>query len=342
MLNIKCFKAGKGDCFLLTWDSGGQRRLLIDSGIAGTYRFFAPLVRDFSVSDHVIMTHVDYDHIGGLFKWLNDRKEKFSSEASLYMNTPQLLITPPAGDQVGIEHGVNLEEELYNQGIEPKSMYVIPDGDNTLDLGGLILKVISPPEKVLKQLLARWTAEQIYQEYINRRAEQDNKVSIPRSKQLKTKEEILNSPPKPHKWEDDLLNASSIAFILKYKESNLLFLGDANPDLVADELANLTWSKTNRLALKLFKISHHGSKKNTTQRLLEMVDCSDYLISTDSTGPYYHPARETLILISEYGRKDNTVPITIYSNYTLAIDKLLSLEEMENITFKEIHEINIE
>ncbi|ASE61837.1 ComEC/Rec2 family competence protein [Chryseobacterium indologenes] len=341
MLILRCFKAGKGDSFLLTWKKDELHRLLIDSGIEGTYRFIGPLVRDFGKNDYVIMTHVDYDHIGGLMKWLSDEQQPFNIETLLYINTPQLLITTDSTDQVAVEHGVDLEKLLKSKGIVPNPLFMQIDGDNVLDLGGLKLQILSPSREVIMKLLKEWTANKVYQEYIKTQLEQDEKVSTGRDQNWKSKEEILKKLPKPHEWEKDLLNSSSIAFIMTINRAKLLFMGDANPDLIADELSRCGWSEENKLPLKLFKISHHGSKHNTTKRLLEMIECSEYLISTDSSGPYYHPSRETLILLSEYGRKDSMRPIIIYSNYPLPVDKLLTEEERINITFEEIDELKI-
>jgi metal-dependent hydrolase (beta-lactamase superfamily II) len=134
MLKLKCFKAGKGDSFLITWKTDKEHRLLIDSGIAGTYRFFGNLVKDFGKEDHVILTHVDYDHIGGFFKWLLDKQHPFRTETSLYLNTPQLLIAPNTSNKVGIKHGVNLQKLLDEKGIYPKSLYLKEDGSGVLHL----------------------------------------------------------------------------------------------------------------------------------------------------------------------------------------------------------------
>lgn len=341
MFNLRCFKAGKGDSFLLTWQTDQQHRLLIDSGIEGTYRFIWPLVRDFGKNDYVLITHVDYDHIGGLYKWLTDEQQPFSRETSLYINTPQLLITPDPSDQVAIKHGINLEELLNKREIPTKPLYLEEDSDNILHLDGLELQILSPSKEVVVKLMKEWNASEIYQQYLERKLGVDDKVSSHTDKKWRSKEAILEKPPVPHKWDKDLLNSSSIAFILSFKGMSLLFMGDANPDLVADELSSLGYSKDNRLSLKMLKISHHGSQHNTTKRLLEMIECSEYLISTDSSGPYYHPSRETLVLISEYGRSSEEESIIIYSNYSLDIDKLLNQEERDNIEFKEVEELEL-
>lgn len=341
MLTLECFKAGKGDSFLLTWNTNITHHLLIDAGSEGTYRFIGPRVRNFGEQDAVLVTHVDYDHIGGFFKWLADQQQPFDTQVSVYMNTPQLFLAPNISDKVAVEHGVELEQLLCDRGIRPIPVYLNHSSDAQIDLHGLKLQVLSPSEKVVLQLLEKWTATDIYQQHQLKNQEQDHKVTAEEGV-LRTAEDILAKPPKPHKWEDDLLNASSIAFMLEYKGNQLLFLGDANPTLISAELERLGYTRDRRLVVDLVKISHHGSKHNTTQDLLERISCYKYLISTDSSGPYYHPARETMILISEYGRPAKGEPLYIYSNYPMALDKLLTTNEQQtlNLHFEAIDQLD--
>jgi beta-lactamase superfamily II metal-dependent hydrolase len=337
MLRIDCFKAGKGDCFLISWPQNAAHRLLIDFGIQGTYRFLAPRVKDFGVKDAVIVTHVDYDHIGGFFKWLSDQEQPFNSEVKVYMNTPNLILGPPESNLVGVEHGVDLEQMLYKLGVTVIPIFLEKNSTPIEDIYGLQLQVISPNKEVLSQLIKEWTASKVYQQYLLENKQNDNKVNT-NVGDLRSIEDILTNPPRPHKWKDDLLNSSSISFIIHYKGNRLLFLGDANPSLVCIEFDRLGFNKNNRLPLDLIKISHHGSLHNTTQNMLERICCMQYLISTDSSGPYYHPSRETLILIATYGRPAPGHPIIIYSNYDLPLEKLLNDDELKslNLQFKQI------
>lgn len=337
MLKLDCFQAGKGDSFLLSWDEEGPHRLLIDAGNQNTYRFIKTKIQNFGKEDTIIVTHVDYDHVGGFFKWLSDEQYPFSPSAIVYMNTPQLILTPSDSNLVGVEHGVKLEQLLLERGISSLPIYINETNNDLIHIHGLNLRILSPSIEVIEKLLEKWTANEIYQEYENRRKQVDNKVAT-RDEPLIDIDKILSKQPLPHNWETDLLNATSVAFILEYQDNRLLFLGDANPTLICEELQRRGYTKDKPLEIDLFKVSHHGSKHNTTQDLLERIKCSKYLISTDSSGPYYHPSRETLILISTFGRISNEDQITIYSNYPLPLNKLLTLDEQKklNLNFQVI------
>lgn len=340
MLKLDCFQAGKGDSFLLSWDEEGPHRLLIDAGNKSTYRYIKANIQNFDKEDAIIVTHVDYDHVGGFFKWLSDKQHPFSASAIVYMNTPQLILAPSDSNLVGVEHGVKLEQLLLARGIKSLPIYINETNDDLIHIHGLNLLILSPRTEVIEKLVEKWTANEIYQEYENRRKQVDNKVAT-RDEPLMDIDKILSNQPLPHNWETDLLNATSVAFILEYQDNRLLFLGDANPKLICEELERRGHTKEKPLEVDLFKVSHHGSKHNTTQDLLERIKCSKYLISTDSSGPYYHPSRETLILISTFGRVSNEDLITIYSNYPLPLNKLLTLEEQEtlNLNFQAIQNL---
>ncbi|MDQ1165682.1 ComEC/Rec2 family competence protein [Flavobacterium sp. SORGH_AS_0622] len=341
MLKLDCFRAGKGDSFLLTWNGEGRHRLLIDAGNQNTYRFLKSIVQDFGKDDTILVTHVDYDHVGGFFKWLSDKETTLNPALRVFMNTPQLVFAPSDSDLVGVDHGVKLEELLFSRGIQCTPLYLDQYNDNSITMHGLKLQILSPKKEVIDRLISKWNANEIYQQYEQARNQVNNMVAV-RDELLIERNHILSNQPVPHDWEIDLLNASSIAFILEYQDFRLLFLGDSNPQLICDELERKGHTKEYKLEIDLFKISHHGSKHNTTKDLLERIKCSKYLISTDGSGPYYHPSRETLILISTYGRISDDYPITIYSNYALPLDKLLTREEQEtlNLDFQVIQFLN--
>ncbi|MBN1659539.1 MAG: hypothetical protein JXA93_14130, partial [Anaerolineae bacterium] len=96
-------------------------------------------------------------------------------------------------------------------------------------------------------------------------------------------------------------NGSSIAFLLEYKGTRCLLAGDAHPRVLEDSIERyLDELEVERLPLDALKVSHHGSKNNVSRRLLSLVDCRRYLISTDSS--YHdHPDDEAMARILAYG-----------------------------------------
>lgn len=336
-MKLKSFPAGKGDAFLLTWgDTENSFNLLIDSGIPITYRFIRPDLIAQGKLDAVILTHVDYDHLGGYLKLLDDADLKIPLGYPIFMNTPSLILTLPEDDEVSLDHGVILEEKLRQRGIVCESLYSGMSDNNVLSINGLQIKVITPSKKVIDELLKEWTANKLYLEY---QKDRDGDDTVGRDLgELSSYEEILLSPEVVHAWENDLVNSSSISFIATYGKEAILFLGDANPELVADELERLSFTESEKLTVDYVKLSHHGSKHNSTKRLLSMIDCRKYIISTNGAGSSYHPDRETIVRLAEYGRKDKSEKLQIYLNYDLAMGGVVSAEEAMEWNIEFIHQ----
>lgn len=128
--------------------------------------------------------------------------------------------------------------------------------------------------------------------------------------------------------DNSITNGSSISFILEYCGKKLLFLADAHPDIIEDNL-----SKENSDYFDLIKLSHHGSSKNTTNKLAKILNTNIFLISTDGEGNHSHPDFETVakIIYHQKGFKK------IIFNY-----KTKTSELVDNTNWKEKYNYNVE
>ncbi|GAB6992134.1 hypothetical protein JCM16418A_41850 [Paenibacillus pini] len=124
-------------------------------------------------------------------------------------------------------------------------------------------------------------------------------------------------------------NGSSIAFILEAGNKKMLFLGDAHPDIVFEQLDNMEKDHNGRIVFDLVKISHHGSSNNTNTRILELIDCSKYVISTDGS-KHGHPDLSTLAKIIQESKGEK---IEIYCNYRTANSQFIE-ELVESLSYK--------
>lgn len=78
-MNITVFQSDKGDCLLVT-SGDGQRRILVDGGMSGSYtKYVAPALGKLReqglVLDLVYVSHIDEDHIAGVLQLLDDEVE---------------------------------------------------------------------------------------------------------------------------------------------------------------------------------------------------------------------------------------------------------------------------
>ncbi|WP_164002030.1 AVAST type 1 anti-phage system MBL fold metallo-hydrolase Avs1a [Pyxidicoccus caerfyrddinensis] len=108
----------------------------------------------------------------------------------------------------------------------------------------------------------------------------------------------LRTPPDPASFREDrsITNGSSIALLLEFAGLRALFLGDAFPSTIADQLQLLHPSPAAPI-FDLVKISHHGSKRSTSPTLLTRLQSKTFLISTDGK-KHNHPDMETLLWIA--------------------------------------------
>lgn len=114
----------------------------------------------------------------------------------------------------------------------------------------------------------------------------------------------------------NLMNRSSIAFLLEAEGKRVLMLGDADAEIVANSIDNL--GEPLPLNVDLVKVSHHGSLNNISKHLLDVIDCDNYFFSTNGgTGRSYHPDRKTLALILRKPHR-NDREINFYFNYPMS------------------------
>jgi beta-lactamase superfamily II metal-dependent hydrolase len=332
---LKSYKAGKGESFLLQWEyDGTEHTALIDTGISNTYRFIKEDLRNSQRLDFIVITHVDYDHLGGALKLLNDQEISLSGPYYFFLNTPSLILAPKTGDMVNIEHGIKLDQILNEKGIEVKGLYCAPENDSPIKLHGLEITILSPTRIILDELIEKWTADALCEKYME---ESKGSDKVSRSfLEKESYEKILSRKEEIPSWKADLINSSSIAFLLAYNGCSILFLGDSNPTIVYEELRRKGYSENNKLKVSLVKISHHGSCHNSTSDLFSILNCTHYFISTNGSGNSYHPDRETIVRLAEYGRENVKQHLTIYLNYDLDRRRFITPEEEEqwNLRFE--------
>lgn len=318
-MHIGILKAGKGDALLLSWEGN---HMLIDSGIPSTLRKnrnpSLPQIREI---EFYVLTHIDFDHIGGFLKLLaRSEKDDLHPSTTFYANTLD-LIKYKDNEEVGFHHGSLLTVLTSHLNIKINPLLA---GDS-IELNSLSIKVLSPTSEHLQLLREKWViAEQEY----NKRNYGDEFVSISRKNfNIDPNEIIYESEKKP---ENDILNATSIALLIEYKNKKILMLGDSHSSIVSEQLKFVSEKrKTGKLKIDITKVSHHGSKHNTSYQFLELIHCNRFIISTDGSRPYSHPDIETITKIILSAKKNGFAKIYFYFNYKQASEfKILNESEL--------------
>lgn len=126
-----------------------------------------------------------------------------------------------------------------------------------------------------------------------------------------TKIEVLN-PPADYNPGDSNLNNTSIVLKLVYKETGILFTGDAE----VEEEAHMIDDKT-FLEADILKVAHHGSDTSTCMEFLEQVNPKAAVISVGKNN-FGHPSQDVLNRLAEAGvkvfRTDEAGAVIVRSN----------------------------
>lgn len=174
------------------------------------------------------------------------------------------------------------------------------------------IDLISPTNRKLEELAEEWLKHLENQNYMGKPGSgtlfndaYEMMLLREKDKKKRRKTAILC---RIEEWEDYLqekiyedksaANGSSIAFVLTFKEKRILYLGDAHPSVIVENLDKLYKDhETQPYYFDAIKIAHHGSAGNTTSSLIERMESPIYLISTN--GKNEHPDLNTLIRIVE-------------------------------------------
>src|SRR5262249_12591494 len=113
-------------------------------------------------------------------------------------------------------------------------------------------------------------------------------------------------------------NGSSIAFLAEHAAGSCLFLADAHPGTVTESLKRLLKERdVQRLHVDAVKVAHHGSKNNTDEALVSLIERPRFLLSTNGV-QFKHPDEEAIARIVDGGAGQ---PLTLYFNYRSDFNK---------------------
>ena len=196
------------------------------------------------------------------------------------------------------------------------------------------LTVLSPNNQKLEDLEEEWEEKlsewgftdkvpqseiisDAFEIYMASEIEKKKKKNSSISTREETIEDILKKPFIP---DGKGINGSSIAFILEFYDKKVLFLGDSHSATIESSLKTLMELEgQSKLEFDAVKISHHGSKHNTSLELLSMIRTPKYIISTNGRGKgFQHPDIETLyrIISTDYeSRQAENKVIELIFNY---------------------------
>ena len=318
MLKVKVLPANCGDCIIISFkDKDKIRNILVDGGVGRVYKKILrneieKIKEKNQQIDLLIITHIDADHIGGIIKFVED-DENNNIIKKVWFNSWENIVKKP----VRLSHNENnisprqartLENKLKKLGVW--SDEVIMQGSHETYSNAKIT-VISPNQNELDNL--KFYIKDEFE--ISEEDDRNKSISALQNRRF---------------IEDDKIpNGSSIAFLFEYnyepnKVKRILLLGDSFPSVVVGNLEKYR-VENKKIKIDYTKLSHHASKSNTSDELIEMIECENYIVTT--MGCHGNPNKETFARILK-----NHSKVNLFFNYkNEQTEKIFLPEESEHI-----------
>lgn len=315
MSYIEILQAKHGDSFIIHCNKDGNEGIIIvDCGPSSSYINIKQRLKTISIIDLLILTHYDDDHIGGLIKYVNrNYKNESFPVKEMWVNN---AVTYKVASSLDLNYGQagelrNLLSEIKERtGLPQWELYVMEGYKVSFPF--VDIEVISPTQEI-QQLNFRELNEEVGANLsATKRIKEDFSLSF--------EELALRPKSEPNlKSTSQLINACSIAFILKCDGLSLLMLGDSFPQTVERYLREKKGiSEINKLHVDYVKVSHHGSRNNISNELLDIIDCNNFIFSTNGgIANTNHPDRETIANILCHPQRNRNKKIYLYFNYPL-------------------------
>lgn len=261
--------------------SGRLEHILIDGGFGGSYKHgFRHIIKQaFEKGENIrlwIITHIDQDHIGSAIAFFKDNTlSARSSYVSEFWFNHSGADIGQIESTISIKQGIDLREYL-------KEINLLNDkpilAGHEYWLKEVKLTVLSPSVEKYKKANEGW-AEVEFQQEISSNNDYNERI-----------ETLIG---KPFVEDNNIPNGSSISILLEYQDKKLLFLADSHPSDIQQTLETMGYGPDHKIKIDFFKVSHHGSRYNTSPALLEMIECYSFIFCANGRS-HGHPDKELL------------------------------------------------
>ena len=287
-VRLTALPAACGDCLVVEYGSGADvHRILIDGGLSSKFEIGLGAYLAASAGgpqfDVAVVTHVDRDHIDGMILAL---RGQHLDAADIWFNGRDEIDALVNGATRGVRQGDELTAlipaERRNRVVDGQAIHVPPAGPVVFELpGGARCTLLSPSPKRLKKLLDKWP-------------EPARDVGDATEELLRALDDPLTRGAGEFGEDSSVANGSSIAFLLEADGASLLLTGDAYAAELEITIGQLLAKRGEaKLHVDLFKLSHHGSRQNMTDALLDLIDPGAILVCTDGS-KFHHPDEDAL------------------------------------------------
>lgn len=311
-MRIEMLPALHGDCLFVEYgDVKRTRRLLVDGGPIGAFGSLQDRLDALPPGDRrfelIVLSHVDTDHIEGIVRlfaapppwpfvvkdvWFNGWR---------HLEQAHGLLGGRQGEFFSALLAHRLDAGCWNGAFGGDAVVVRDEQalPERLLAGGMKLTLLSPTVPKLDTMRDAWRKD------VGNAIEPGDLDAawalLAKQKRYLPTQGLLGSTPeldalleKQSRPDNAAANGSSIAFLAEFAGKSCLFLADAHPDAVCASLKRLLAARgIKRLAVDAVKVAHHGSKGNTTDELMSLIDSPRFLFSTNGN-IFHHPDEEAV------------------------------------------------
>ena len=278
---ITALPAQEGDALLVECRTPATFfTMLIDGGRAAAEPDIRTALKSVGRLDLLVVSHIDLDHIEGAVRLLQNDPPVRVGE--IWFNGLTHLTggtVPPSFRDLAPSDGVELTAEIgrlkipWNLAFGHGPVCVPHEGVVIRkDFGPVALHVLSPDSARLRALAQ---GSRAWLEDVQAPARRSRFRSLGET----AEPDVEALAAAPDRNDTASPNGTSIAFLMEFKDWRFLFTADAHPRIVAAGLRGLGATEADPLPIDLMKVSHHGSRENTTAELLKLVKCTRFLVS---------------------------------------------------------------
>lgn len=327
-IDIKILPAFEGDAIIIKCYKD-DFKVLVDFGTKRSYSrgILKSELKKETKFDLLVLTHTDEDHIGGILKYFADKRRAKIIFDKIWFNCgeeinlklvgnenifPKILLEDNEDLNLSVSQGITLERKIKDEGLSFNDLII---AGNQYSFNNTNMIILSPEVEDLKAFYNVWEIET------------HNQLEMSKSSDYyKPIKELIGAK---YTENGTLANKTSIAFILNYYEKKILLMGDAYPSIIEQNLRKIGINENNKLKLDAIKVSHHGSRNGISSTLLSIIDCTNYIISTNGSNGL--PSKECLSRIITH-RNDK---ISIFFNYKNdTIENIFSAQDFLDYNFE--------
>jgi len=177
-------------------------------------------------------------------------------------------------------------------------------------VGGLQLTVLGPDRPTLRRLRDNWM-KACREANLEFGSVEDALDVLGKRSNLQPTKGYLGAPGVPNipalaakvfAKDLSLANRSSIVLLAEYGDVRVLLAGDATPNALLPAVREFLAARAvSQLPLTALKLPHHGSARNVTKELVNLLPADYYLFSSDGT-QFSHPDDSAVAVVAEYGK----------------------------------------